>query len=514
VSRGAVLLINPRMGTPRNAGLPLSILHLAAVLEGRWAWSILDGNLGLDLTRAALDRLSASPHALVGITVMPGPQVLPAIAISTAIRRAFPELPIVWGGYFPTLYPDAALNAPYVDYVVRGQGEDTLRALLERLDEAGPPCDGSSAQNVSAIRDVAGLTWKQERHVFHNPDRPVVSPDGLPRIPYQAVADIDAYLRPSFLGSRTAVYQSALGCRFKCTFCGVVSMWNGKTVLEAPERLRLSLGMLRDRWGADAVHFFDHNFFDREETSVPMLEVLGSLQMPWWCYARADTLAGFSAATWQKIRKSRLRMAYIGAEAATDEALKRMRKGSRVEHTFEVARRCREHGVIPEFSFVLGGPEDPAGEVEQTFEFIRRLKSLHPEAEIVLYFYSPTPQRRNAPAAEDGAPRLPVLQRYGPAGPTLPATPEEWTQPQWVSWVCHQDAPWLTPRIRRRVNDFARVLSCRFPTIQDARISRAGKMVLRNLARWRYASRRYDNPWELRLARRFIRLREPQIESL
>jgi len=504
VSAGAVLLINPRMGTPRNAGLPLSILHLAAVLEGRRPWSILDGNLGLDVARAALDRLAARPHALVGVTVMPGPQVQPAIAISRAIRRAFPALPIAWGGYFPTLYPDAALNAPYVDYVVRGQGEATLSELLERVDDA------------AGVRDVAGLSWKDGGQIVHNPDRAVVSPDTLPRVPYEAVADMEAYLRPSFLGSRTAVYQSALGCRFKCEFCGVVSMWNGKTVLEAPERLRLSLGMLRDRWGADAVHFFDHNFFDREETSVPMLDVLGTLQMPWWCYARADTLAGFSAATWQKIRKSRLRMAYIGAEAASDEALKRMRKGSRVEHTFEVARRCREHGVVPEFSFVLGGPDDAEGEIEQTFEFVRRLKTLHPEAEIVLYFYSPTPQRRNAPAdkGDAAAPRLPVLQRYGPAGPALPATPEEWTEPQWVSWVCHQDAPWLTPRIRRRVDDFARVLACRFPTIQDARISRAGRTVLRNLARWRYATRRYDNPWELRLARRFIRLREPQIESL
>ncbi|HVY39742.1 MAG TPA: radical SAM protein [Polyangia bacterium] len=502
MSDAAVLLINPRMGTPRNAGLPLSILHLAAVLEGRRPWSILDGNLGLDVTRAALDRLAARPHALVGVTVMPGPQVQPAIAISRAIRRAFPAVPIVWGGYFPTLYPDAALNAPYVDYVVRGQGEATLSELLDR------------AGSAAGVRDVAGLSWKDGAQIVHNPDRAVVSPDTLPRVPYEAVADMHAYLRPSFLGSRTAVYQSALGCRFKCEFCGVVSMWNGKTVLEAPERLRLSLGMLRDRWGADAVHFFDHNFFDREETSVPMLDVLGGLQMPWWCYARADTLAGFSATTWQKIRKSRLRMAYIGAEAATDEALKRMRKGARVEHTFEVARRCREHGVVPEFSFVLGGPEDAEGEIEQTFEFIRRLKTLHPEAEIVLYFYSPTPQRRNAPAVEAGAPRLPVLRRYGPAGPALPATPEEWTEPQWVRWVCHQDAPWLTPRIRRRVDDFARVLACRFPTIQDARISRAGRSVLRNLARWRYATRRYDNPWELRLARRFIRLREPQIESL
>jgi len=292
-------------------------------------------------------------------------------------------------------------------------------------------------------------------------------------------------------------------------------MWNGKTSLEGPDRLRLELGTLRDRWGADAVHFFDHNFFDREETSLPILDALVDLQMPWWCYARADTLANFKTATWEKIRRSRLRMAYIGAEAASDEVLARMRKGARVEHTLEVARRCREYGVIPEFSFVLGGPDDPEGEIEKTFEFIRRLKELNSESEIILYFYSPTPQRRHSSVPRGGAaPRLPVLRSYGPSGPALPTTPEEWTEPQWVRWVCHQDAPWLTPRIRQRVNDFARVIACRFPTVQDARISGAARMVLRTAARWRYATRFYDHPWELRVARRLIRLRDPQTESL
>ena len=512
---GAVLLVNPKMGSPRNAGLPLSILHLAGVLEGRWPWSIADGNLGGDLSKLVLSRLAARPHALVGITVMPGTQVLPAIEVSAAIRAAFPSVPIVWGGYFPTLYPDAALNAPYVDYLIRGQGEATLCDLLEHIGDAGPPSEGNSGRNPSAIRGVAGLTWKQDARIVHNPDRAILHPDTLPQLPYHRVEDMNAYLRPSFLGTRTAVYQSALGCRYKCGFCGVVSMWNGKTQLEAPERLRLALGLLRDRWGADAVHFFDHNFFDREASAIPILEALGELQLPWWCYARADALASFSTATWEKVRKSRLRMAYIGAEAASDEALKRMRKGSLVEHTLEVVRRCRAYGVTPELSFVLGGPDDPEAEVEKTFEFIRHIKTINPTAEIVLYFYSPTPQRRHSPLPQDAAaPRLPVLQSYGPSGPALPTTPEEWTEPQWVRWVCHQDAPWLTPRIRRRVNDFARVISCRFPTVQDARISGAAKMVLRNLARWRYATRHYDNPWELRIARRFIRLREPQIESL
>jgi anaerobic magnesium-protoporphyrin IX monomethyl ester cyclase len=503
----AVLLINPRTGAGRNGGLPLSLLHLAAALEGAWPWEIVDGNRAADPVRDALARLSARPHALCGVTVMPGPQVVTAIAISAAIRRAFPALPIVWGGYFPTLYPDAAINAPYVDYLVRGQGEQTLLDLL------------AAATDPAALRDVAGLTWKDAGRIVHNPDRPVIPPAALPPLPYDRV-DIPGYLRPTFLGRRTADYQAALGCRYKCGFCGVVSMWNGKTVLEPPERLRRELGALRDRWGADAVRFFDHNFFDKEETSIPMLEALGELNMPYWCFARTDTLANFTTRTWEKVRRSRLRMAFMGAEAASNEALRRMHKGARVEHTIEVARRCQENGVIPEFSFVLGGPDDPEGEIEATFEFIRRLKVLSPEAEIILYFYSPTPQRRRAGQPDqttiDGqaAVRLPVLGSYGPSGPSLPTTPEEWTQPQWIRWICHEDAPWLTARTRRRVKDFARVLSCRFPTAQDYRISPAGRLALRALASWRYATRVYDHPWELRVARRLVPLREPQRESL
>lgn len=504
MKRPRVLLVNPRMCPPQAIRLPLSLLSLGAVLEGRADYRIVDGNVDPDARGTVLRALAEEPCDLVGITVMPGPQVGPAIEIASAVRAFRPEVPIVWGGYFPTLYPEAAINAPYVDYVVRGQGETTLLDLLARLPEPGP----------DVLSTVAGLTWKRDGEVIHNPDRPFQSPAELPPLPYERAGDVLRYLRPSFMGTRTAVHQAAIGCRYRCTFCGVVSMFNGTTRLDTPGRIVEALTSLRDRWGANAAQFYDHNFFDREETSVPILEALARLAMPWWCYARADILAGFSGATWELIRRSRLRMAYIGAETASDAVLRDMRKGSRVEHTFEAARLCRAHGVIPELSFILGGPEDPEGEMEKTFLFVRRLKELHPECEVILYFYSPTPQRDpNAIAADSGA-RLPRLATYGPNGPPLPTTPEEWTQPRWLSWVCHQDAPWLTPRVRRRVKDFATVLGCRFPTVQDYRTPEWGKAVLRGLAKKRYESARWDNPWELRMAKRLIPLREPARDSL
>jgi len=255
MSAPAVLLVNPLMCAPRSARLPLSLLHLAAVLPDDRPWEIVDGNVDPWAVKTALDALRARPHAMAGITVMPGPQVPTAIEMSKAIRRAHPTLPIVWGGFFPTMYPDAALHAPYVDYVVRGQGELTFTELLERLAAAGHPTANDSAADPSSVEGIAGLSWKRGGVVVHNEGRAVVPPGRFLPLPYERLPDVRPYLRPSFMGQRTTVHQAALGCRYRCEFCGVVTMWNGKTLLDAHDRLHASLTLQRDRWGADSVQF-------------------------------------------------------------------------------------------------------------------------------------------------------------------------------------------------------------------------------------------------------------------
>ena len=126
-----ILLINPRIISDSKARFPLSLLTLAASFEGRHSVRIVDGNKEPDGVGAVLRALGEQRFDAVGVTVMGGPQVRTAIAVSQAVRTASPRTPIIWGGYFPTLYRDAALNAPYVDYLVRGQGETPLSSLLE-----------------------------------------------------------------------------------------------------------------------------------------------------------------------------------------------------------------------------------------------------------------------------------------------------------------------------------------------------------------------------------------------
>ena len=126
-----VLLINPTITGKRHARFPLAVLSLRTALEGRHDATILDGNIDRDFIDTAARAVGEGRYDAVGVTVMGGPQLTSAIAVSKAIRARQPTVPIIWGGAFPTVCPDAALNSSYVDYAVRSQGEDTLTELLD-----------------------------------------------------------------------------------------------------------------------------------------------------------------------------------------------------------------------------------------------------------------------------------------------------------------------------------------------------------------------------------------------
>ncbi len=495
-----LLLINPRITSRRSARFPLSLLKLAGALESRYSCRIVDGNVDGSYLETTRQLLHEEQFAAVGVTVMGGPQVRSGIEVSTTIRQASPTTPIIWGGYFPTLYPDTALNACYVDYIVRGAGEATLVELLDAIRTG----------DDAAIEAVRGMAWKQGGRVVRNPDRPFEIEGQQAPLPYDLLGDPRIYLARTFLGRRTAAHQASVGCRFRCTFCGVAAMFRGATSLPPALRLEHELNWLQGL-GADSIQYFDHNFFDRERDMLPLLKVLAKAQLPWWCYARADALLGLSASSWELVRKSRLRMAYIGAESPNDAMLKSIRKGTTADQTLAVADLCRRQGVIPELSFMVAPPVDTENETERTFEFIREVKRVNPLAEIIVYIYTPL-----APSAlpENVRARAPIP--LDPAGEPLrfPSTPEDWTRQQWVDYACHADAPWLTDRLRLRIRSFVTVLGCRFPTVQDVRAPAWSRLTLRALASWRYRFRHYDRPWELNLSKKLIRLAEPRVSGI
>lgn len=498
-----ILLINPTITSKRSARFPLSLLSIAGSIRNLCTSRLIDGNIDRDYLQTTRNTLRDESFDAVGITVMGGPQVRSAVDTSTIVREVSPGTPIIWGGYFPTLYTDAAMNAPYVDYAVRGQGESTFAELLQAL----------ALGTVPALEKIKGLSWKRAGQIVHNSDRAFVDSRSAELLPYELLTDPRAYLAKTFIGRRTVLHQASVGCRFRCTFCGVAAMFRGSTRVPPAARLERDLEWLVEKLGADSVQYVDHNFFDREADMIPLLEVMAKVQLPWWCYARADALLNLSASSWTLVRQSRMRMAYIGAESPSDAMLKSIRKGTTADQTLAVAELCRRQGVIPELSFMVAPPHDPVNETERTFEFIREVKRVNPQAEIIIYIYTPLPATSLPLDSRARRSAIPLLNNDG--SPLLfPMNPEGWTEKKWVDYSCHADAPWLTDRLRARIRNFAIVLGCRYPTLQDARAASWSKLALRGLATWRYRYRQYDRPWELALAKRLIRLADPQATGI
>jgi len=486
-----IVLLHPRSTRPQNRRFPLAVLSLAAMLEGREEYVIVDGNLDPD-PGATLNRIQEERGVeLLAVSVMPGPQMASAVSLCREFRRRHPAVPVVWGGYFPSLYTDATLNASYVDMVVRGQGEEALLEVIEAIR------GGMSLSAVKSLsyKDAFGL------HV-HNPPRPLRSPNDFPELPYHSLVSSERYIARTFLGSRTAVHQASIGCPFRCRFCGVVPLFDGRQKMESPIRTAKTLTHLQRTYGIDAVQFYDNNFFLRENHTLDLCDRITGLKLRWWCEGRIDILLRYSDATLQKLWAAGAAMIFFGAESGSDEVLRQMGKQLRSEQTLELAARIRRFGIVPEFSFVVGNPEDPEGDTRQTIEFIRKIKKLNPTSEIIVQHYVPVPH-------PDGS--------YGGGDRVkFPDTLEEWATERWLNFVIRTEpnTPWLPRPVKRRIDGFELVVNCRWPTIQDIHLPRWGRLVLKSLSAWRYGFGVYAYPFELEWARQFMNLRRPRFESL
>jgi len=487
-----IVLYNPLSTTPGKQPLPLSLLSLAAVLGDEHAWTLVDGNLVPDPAaeiRACFEGAPVSAPNLLAVTVMPGPQLTQAVAVCRTVKAALPGVPIVWGGYFPTQHADTVLDSPFVDVVVRSQGERPLLELIRALQSGG------------SLAAVTALSWKAGASIIHNSVGTPTPLDAFPDLPYDRV-DMTRYLHRNYLGSRTVAYNSSFGCPFACSFCSVVAMSNRRWIAQSPARMEQALRRLVRTYGVDAVQMHDMDFFISEQRTAEFAERIETLGVSWWGLGRVDTLMQYSDATWRAMARSGLKMVFSGAEAASDATLAAMNKGGKASTnlTLELARRMSEHGVIPEFSFVLGSPPDPLQDVEDTLAFIRRLKKINPRTEIVLYTYTPVPMEGQL---FDGATRL---------GFAFPRTLDEWASPVWEQFSMRRGdgIPWVNVDVRRRVRNFERVVNAFYPTATDARLTPLHRAALKGASAWRYALGWYGAPYELRALHRLIRYQRPE----
>lgn len=491
IRKPRVVLYNPQNAEKPKPVLPMSLLALGAVLEDEADWVLVDGNLETD-PLAAVDRAVRETRAdILGITVMPGPQLKRAVPHTRTLKDRYPQLEVIWGGYFPTQHWDVALRADYVDCVVRGHGELVFKEFLQARSEGRD------------VADIHGLAYKSPDtgEPVSNPMAPMPHPDRLPDFPYDRI-DLKRYVRPTVLGRRTLSHHSSYGCPFFCNFCAVVNMVNGGWRAQSAQRTATVARRYVEQAGIDALEFFDNNFFVHQARVREFAERILDLNLAWWGEGRIDTLLKYDEQTWRLMADAGLKMIFMGAESGSDETLRRMDKGGKMstDKTLEIAALMTRFGIVPEFSFVLGNPPDPESDVDGTIQFIRKVKKVNPRSEIIMYMYTPVPL-----AGE-------LYEQAKAEGFAFPQTLEGWCDPEWEEFSQRRSTtmPWIKDGLRRRVQNFERVLNAYYPTSTNPELRGAKSLMLRAVSGWRWASHRYEFPLELRALHRLFAYQRPE----
>ena len=127
-----VLFFNPRAAKSK-ARVPNSILSIAASIEGKYEYVIVDGNLEKNPLKVLKEHLDSGDFTVFASTVMPGPQLKQAIPFTKEIREKYPKVKIVWGGYFPSNHSQASINSGYIDYIIYGPGDYAFPMLMDAI---------------------------------------------------------------------------------------------------------------------------------------------------------------------------------------------------------------------------------------------------------------------------------------------------------------------------------------------------------------------------------------------
>ncbi len=469
-----VLFYPPYDGPP--LGAPLSLLCLASpLLQSGYDVRLIDNLLFPDYENAILRETEGA--LCLGISVLTGPHIGAAVRVSKAVKKLRPNLPIVFGGWHSSLATQQTLREPFVDAVVRGQGELTLLELVGRI------ATGAS------WRGVQGISFKDtDGKIVHEPERPVANINELPAPAYH-LADPAVYAAAS--GVRQLAYTTSVGCPYQCNYCTDMVFYKRRFNAYRVERVVNELSDLVPRYNIKHVPLFDSNFLvDRKRAVAIAKGIIDSgVKFHWDFQTSTDFLSLMSEDDVRLLAESGVRHIGFGTESASQEVLTMMNKRfQHVDQMVETARKTHLAGIHVVFNIILGYPGETEVHREQTFRTMTDIARDYPNVSFSPNIFTPYP----------GIPIWPQLKEMGVREPR---SLEEWETlalgTNVLPWLCGEELR----RLRRSLDYFLLNNQIRKVTKRIPWAKRSVRKMLGAPVRWRIGKSRYSFPWELWVSR-------------
>ena len=372
-----VVIIFPKLEKPRPDRLhylPLSALALGTFIgkEG-YEVTIIDSRVELDYERRI--RELEAPPLCFGISSIVGYQVTEGLAIARVVRKHFPDTPIIWGGWFPTMLPDLTVKSPLADVVVRGEGESAFLELLDCLRDG---------KDLSEIR---GITFMQNGKVIHTPERPHEDFSELPALNYELV-DLSRY---NSIQNHSINYQTSRGCPYRCKFCCTPKLYGRRWQGLKPERVLDELEHIIRKYDINHVEFIDDNFLNAPERARRILEgmIERGLNISYTASVRINRLVTFEPEMFELIKRSGCKTIYASSESGTDKILNVIQKDITVEQIRKMAVLFNRYKIPARTTFMVGLPEETHEDLKATLLLSKELIDTYNDLDVYYSFFLP-----------------------------------------------------------------------------------------------------------------------------
>jgi radical SAM superfamily enzyme YgiQ (UPF0313 family) len=435
---------------------------------------IIDATVDPDY-RASLK--ASLPDALcLGITLLTGRMIRAAVVVAREVRKDRPEIPIVFGGWHPSLLPAQTLEEQYIDAVVRGQGELTLLEIAQNL-RAGLSFDS-----------VLGVSHKPGGKAQHNPDRPVARVEDLPTPAFE-LANFELYER--YTGVRKLPYASSIGCPYACHYCTDQVFYNRRFNAYSAQRVVSEVTDLVKRYRLDEVPLLDSNFPVNVKRAVEIAQgfVDSKVRFRWTFQASTDLLCRMSDSEVALLGEAGVSHMGFGTESASQEVLTLMnKKHQRIDEMYETARKSGQAGIRVTFNLILGYPGETEADRQETFRIMGDIAGRYANVSFSPNIFTPYP----------GIPIWPELRELGVREPQ---SLEEWADVDLGS----NHVPWLQGedlnRLKRMLEFFLIHNQIRKAAASAPWMRRGIRRALGAPLRWRLRTNYLEVPWEIWVAR-------------
>ncbi|EKE10599.1 MAG: Radical SAM protein [uncultured bacterium] len=366
-----IVLVNPNTGgSYRNAGMQNEypgLGYLSSSLRAvGYPPQLVDSrllNLSVDST---IGEVTRELRKIVGIAMFTETAVPWVRQLTQAIKEESPKTHVVLGGYYPTLQTERALKlVPDADSIVRGEGEQTLVELAQRI-QAG-----------EQWRETPGLAYRHDdtETTIFTPNRNLVK--DLDTLPFP-----DRYAQANQIDE--LLIEGSRGCFNRCVFCALhpfisppdgSTAWRGRSpehIVEEMKQLRKSHPSVKRFRFIDPCFFGSNKMMERNmrlakmiEENVPDVELVVEGRVV-DIQERARTLL-------QSLKRAGLKEIYVGLEAGSEKILRIMRKGFREEQALNGLRILEEERLFYEFGFMMFTPWTEEANVDENIAFLKQI---------------------------------------------------------------------------------------------------------------------------------------------